>query len=77
MTRFFYLSSMEPIIYTDVESLIDLLANGDLPTDALAFRYYKTAQDKLDNKISFIHKTELKDQLVLRNTYSSYMTKRN
>lgn len=68
---------MEPIIYTDVESLIDLLENGDLPTDDLAFRYYKTAQDKLNNKVTFIHKTELEDQLVLRRTYNSYMTKRN
>ena len=70
-----YLSCMgefkaEFLIYTDVDSLIDLLENNDLPLDQEAFPY-GTAPN-----IKWIHRTEIEKAYKLRMAYPSSMRKR-
>lgn len=64
---------MEQIVYDNIDVLLDLLENDDLPKDVDAFQY---KDPKIPGNSLWVHKTELATQLVLRKTYGSYMRKR-
>ena len=54
----------ERIVYTDLEALIILYQNGDLPEDQMAFPY-----KQLSGTTAWVHRDEIKKQLALRNAY--------
>jgi len=62
---------MEEIIYTDLEALVLLYRNGDLPEDQMAFKY-----NAAPGKITWIHRDELRKELALRGAYPSSNTQK-
>jgi hypothetical protein len=46
--------------------LLDKFDNGEIPDEFTAYQYYLTEENKVKNKISWIHNTELKGQSLLR-----------
>jgi len=46
--------------------LLDKFNNGEIPDEFTAYQYHLTEEDKVKNKISWIHSTELKGQALLR-----------
>ena len=64
---------MENIIYTDLDSLIELYRMGDLPTDALAFAYHPTPGKP---NITWIHKDELRRAADLQAVYPAANTQK-
>jgi hypothetical protein len=56
----------EPIIYTDLESIILLYKNGDLPEDQLAFPYQLSPE-----KVAWAHRDEIKRLSALVEAYPS------
>lgn len=60
-----------PIIYTDLESLILLYQNGDLPQDQMAFPYRQPS-----GTTAWVHRDELDKQLALRSAYPQANTQK-
>ena len=54
----------ETIIYTDLECLISLYLNGDLPIEETIFKYYIQP-----GREAWMHLDELKKQVQLRSVY--------
>ncbi len=46
--------------------ILDKFDNGEIPDEYTAYKYYLTEEDKVKNKISWIHNTELRTQSLLR-----------
>lgn len=64
---------MEQIIYTNLDSLIELYRMGDLPTDVLAFAYHSTPGSA---NITWIHKDELRRMADLQAAYPAANTQK-
>ena len=54
----------ETIVYTDLECLISLYLNGDLPIEETIFKYYVQP-----GREGWMHLDELKKQVQLRSVY--------
>ena len=61
----------ERIIYPDLNALIELYKNGDLPEDQMAFPYRQ-----LSGTTAWVHKDELRKQLALQDTYPQANTQK-
>jgi hypothetical protein len=71
------MENKERMIYTDLESVIDLFEADDLPKEEMAFPYYKGEVDREGVKlITWIHRSELENYKVLRSTYNNSMLRR-
>jgi hypothetical protein len=61
----------ERIIYPDLNSLIELYKNGDLPLDIMAFPY-----KQLSGSTAWVHIDELRKQLALQDAYPQANTQK-
>lgn len=55
---------MSQTVYTDLQSLVLLYQNGDLPEDELAWPY-----NQAPGKIAWVHRDELKKMVMLGGAY--------
>jgi hypothetical protein len=62
---------MEEIIYTDLNALVLMYQNGDLPEDQVAFKYNNPL-----GKIAWAHRDELKKQASLAAAYPTANTQK-
>lgn len=62
---------MEQIIYSDLDALILLYQNGDLPHDQMAFPYKQPS-----GTTAWVHRDEIKKQIALREAYPSANTQK-
>lgn len=62
---------MEEIIYTDLNSLVLLYLNGDLPEDQMAFKY-----NAAPGKLAWAHIDEIKKQTALGQAYPGANTQK-
>jgi hypothetical protein len=71
------MENKDKVIYTDLDSVIDLFEEGDLSSDELAFPYYKGGVGSDGQKlVSWVHRSELENYLILRKTYNNSLLKR-
>jgi hypothetical protein len=61
----------ERITYTDMNSLIELFKNDDLPQDQMAFPYKQPS-----GTIAWVHRDELKRQVSLQHAYPQANTQK-
>lgn len=61
----------ERIIYTDLNSLIELYKNNDLPEDQMAFPYRQPS-----GTTAWVHRDELRKQLALQSAYPAANTQK-
>lgn len=59
------------IIYTDLDSLVELYRNDDLPIDQMAFPYRM-----ITGSTAWVHRDELKRQVALREAYPQANTQK-
>lgn len=59
------------VIYTDLDCVIQLFNNGDLPADEMAFKYYAMV-----GKIQWVHRDELKKLSILHSSYPTSSNKK-
>jgi hypothetical protein len=59
------------LIYTDLNSLIELYKNDDLPIDQMAFPYRQ-----LSGTTAWVHRDELKKQVALQDAYPQANTQK-
>jgi hypothetical protein len=59
------------LIYTDLNSLIELYKNGDLPQEQMAFPYKQPS-----GTTAWVHVDELKKQLSLQHAYPQANTQK-
>lgn len=62
---------MEQIIYPDLDAVLLLYKNGDLPQDQMAFPYRQ-----LSGTTAWVHIDEIKRQLALREAYPQANTQK-